>query len=190
MRDGVSETTKTRRSILAGVEAMVKKRAKNLAKRKKVQKESNIRTDVWQLAMTQEQRQLAILTVAEYRHCLKPLVLIGYWNWEKLSQLTSKERVNTLEKLVHKTTDNPSPKYYWYFQKAIGNHPSFRKFPSYLRRAAIQDALGIISSFVTRWQMWRQGDRRHRHDKPPKLTAMCNSYPALYKGQQIRYNAN
>lgn len=166
---------------------MDKKKNKKQSKRKKDYKESNIRTDVWALSMAQEQRQLAILTVAEYRHFLKPLVLISYWNWGNLLGLTSKERVNTLEKLIHKTTDNPNPKYYWYFEKAIANHPSFRKFPSYLRRAAIQDALGIVSSFVTRWDMWKRGERKHKQDRPPKLTSMCNSYPALYKGQQIRY---
>jgi IS605 OrfB family transposase len=169
---------------------MRKKLAKKQTKRKKSPSVSFIRTDVWSLSLTRQQSDLAVLTVAQYRHFLKPLVLIGYWNWEVLLGLTAKERVNALEKLVHQTADNPSPKYGWYFHKAINNHPSFRKFPSYLRRAAIQDAIGIISSFVTRWEMWRQGDRKHRQDKPPKLTAMCNSYPALYKGQQIRYNAN
>jgi putative transposase len=169
---------------------MVKQKSKKQTKRKKDQKESSIRTDVWQLVMTQEQRQLAILTVAEYRHFLKPLVLIGYWNWGQLSQLTSNERVNTLEKLIHKTADNPNPKYYWYFQKSITFHPSWRKFPSYLRRAAIGDALGIVSSFVTRWDAWKRGERKHRYDKPPRLTVICNSYPALYKGQQVKYHSN
>lgn len=176
--------------ILAEVEAMVKKKAKKQSKRKKTEKESKIRTDVWQLVMTSKQRQLAILTVAEYRYFLKPLVLISYWNWGKLSQLNSNERVNTQELLIHKTADNPNPKYYWYFHKAVGNHPSFRKFPSYLRRAAIQDALGIVSSFVTRWDAWKRGERKHRYDQPPRLTAMCNSYPALYKGQQVKYHSN
>lgn len=169
---------------------MVKKKSKKHTKRKKAQKESNIRSDVWQLVMTQEQRQSAILTIDEYRYFLKPLVLISYWNWEKLSQLTSTEKVNTLEKLIHTTADNPNPKYYGYFQKAINNHPSFRKFPSYLRRAAIQDALGIVSSFITRWNTWNIGERKHRYDKPPRLTITCNSYPALYKGQQIKYHSH
>ncbi|MEQ8540512.1 MAG: transposase [Coleofasciculus sp. D1-CHI-01] len=176
--------------IHAKVEAVVKKKAKKQSKRKKPQKESNIRTDVWQLVMTQEQRRLAVLTVAEYRHFLKPLVLISYWNWGNLSGLNSNERVNALEKLVHQTGDNPNPKYYWYFQKSIGRYPSFRKFPSYLRRAAIQEALGIVSSFVTRWDAWKRGERKHRYDKSPRLTVMCNSYPALYKGQQIKYHSN
>lgn len=43
---------------------------------------------------------------------------------------------------------------------------------------------------MTRWQDWKRGNRKHRQDKSPKLTAICNSYPALYKGQQIRYHAN
>ncbi|NEP61598.1 MAG: transposase, partial [Symploca sp. SIO2G7] len=162
------------------------KQAKKRTKRKKRQSVSLLRTDVWSLFLTRHQRNLAILTVEEYRHFLKPLILIAYGNWSTLSELTAKERVNRLEKLVHQTVDNPHPKYGWYFKKAINNHPSFRKFPSYLRRAAIQEALGIVSSFVTRWQDWKRGNRKHRHDKSPKLTAISNSYPALYKGQQIR----
>lgn len=168
--------------------AMSKKPAKKRTKRKKSSVDSKLRTDVWRLSLTTTQREWTLLTVAQYRQFLKPLILIAYWNWTTLSALSSKERVNTLEKLVHQTSDNPNPKYNWYFQKAINNHPSFRKFPSYLRRAAIQDAIGIVSSFVTRWEAWQRGERRHRRDKPPKLTSMCNSYPALYKGQQIRYN--
>lgn len=82
-------------SIQAQVEAMVKKKTKKQSKRKKAQKESSIRTDVWQLVMTQEQRRLAVLTVAEYRLFLKPLVLISYWNWGNLFGLNSSEKVNT-----------------------------------------------------------------------------------------------
>lgn len=136
---------------------MANKSAKKRTKRKKLQSVSPIRTDVWLLSLTRHQRNLAILTVEEYRHFLKPLVLIAYWNWSALLGLTAKERVNALEKWVHHTTDNPHPKYGWYFKKAINNHPSFRKFPSYLRRAAIQEALGIVSSFVTREQNWKRG---------------------------------
>ncbi|MDV3002593.1 MAG: hypothetical protein N5P05_004248 (plasmid) [Chroococcopsis gigantea SAG 12.99] len=169
---------------------MSKKLTKKATKRKKRTVDPGIRTDVWQIALTPAQRDLALLTVAQYRHFLKPLVLICYWNWKTLSLLNGKERVNTLEKLIHRTAENPEPKYGWYFHKAIDNHPSFRKFPSYLRRAAIGDAIGIVSSFVTRWETWNRYERKHRYDRPPKLTSMCNSYPVLYKGQQIRYNSN
>jgi putative transposase len=150
----------------------------------------NIRTDIWNIAPSDDQSVWLRLTVAEYRLFLKPLVLIGYWNWNDLSELTANERVNHLEKLFHRTEQNPAPKSGWYFDKAVANHPSFRQFPSYLRRAAIQDALGIVSSFVTRWESWKAYDRKHKTDKPPRLTAMCNSYPALYRGNQIQYSQN
>lgn len=175
---------------MVSLTVMGKKSTKKGTKRKKHSVDSKIRTDIWSLSLTKTQRDLATLTVTQYREFLKPVVLMTNWNWGILSGLSSKERINALEKLIHRTSDNPEPKYGWYFEKAINNHPSFRKFPSYLRRAAIQDAIGIVSSFVTRWEAWKRGERRHRYDKPPKLTSMCNSYPALYKGQQIKYNAN
>lgn len=60
----------------------------------------------------------------------------------------------------------------------------------YLRRAAIADAIGIVSSFQTRYREWQSGIRSKRNAKPPTLTAMCKTYPALYKGQQVRYGSN
>ena len=57
-----------------------------------------------------------------------------------------------------------------------------------MRRAAIADALGIVSSFQTRYREWQSGIRKYRKVRPPRLTAMCQSYPALYKGQQVKYN--
>ncbi|MBK5252196.1 MAG: hypothetical protein JJE29_06140, partial [Peptostreptococcaceae bacterium] len=52
---------------------------------------------------------------------------------------TSKERFNQVEKLIHQTKDNPSPKYTQFDE-------NFHKFPSYFRRSATAEALGIISS--------------------------------------------
>ncbi len=130
-----------------------------------------------------------ILTVAEYRRFLKPLVLVINAQWIRLVNLATKERVNAVEKMIHKTAQNPLPKHQ-YFQKVISKYPSFRKFPSYLRRAAIADAIGIVSSFQTRYRQWQSGIRKKRIARPPSLTAMCNSYPALYKGQQVRYHSN
>ncbi len=148
-----------------------------------------IRTDVWDLSASPEQKRLMVLTILEYRRYLKPLVLIANAQWVKLSELTSKERVNAIEKAIHQTAKNPDPKHR-YFRSVVQKYPSFRKFPSYLRRAAIADAIGIVSSFQTRYQEWQSGKRKHRFCRPPKLTAMCQSYPALYKGQQIRYGEN
>jgi hypothetical protein len=109
--------------------------------------------------------------------------------WLNLTDLTAKERVNAVEKMIHKTADNPSPKHK-YFQSIIKRHPSHGKFRSYLRRAAIADAMGIVSSFQTRYREWQRGIRARGDAKPPRLTAFVHTYPVLYQGQQIRYNLN
>lgn len=163
------------------------KRTKKRAKLKT--KREVIRTDVWDLKVDQDQKQQMILTVGEYRKFLKPLVLIVNAQWVTLASLTATERVNAVEKMIHRTADNPNPKHL-YFQKVVSRYPSFRKFPSYLRRAAIADAIGIVSSFQTRYRDWQSGIRSKRGVKPPRLTAMCNTYPSLYKGQLVRYYLN
>jgi putative transposase len=155
----------------------------------KKSRDKMIRTDVWDLSATHAQKQQMILTVDEYRKYLKPLVVIINAQWLNLADLTAKDKINAVEKLIHKTSVNSNPKHK-YFEKVVKNHPSFRKFPSYLRRAAIADAIGIVSSFQTRYRDWQSGIRSRRDAKPPRLTAMCSTYPALYKGQQIRYNVN
>lgn len=148
-----------------------------------------IRTDVWDLLATADEKRQMALTVEEYRRFLKPLVLIINAQWINLSYLTTKERVNAVEKMIHKTANNPNPKHD-YFEKVVNKYPSFRKFPSYLRRAAIADAIGIVSSFNTRYQEWQSGVRTIRQSRPTKLTAMCNTYPVMYQGQQVRYGQN
>ena len=162
-------------------------KSKTKRKTKKKKQDSMIRTDVWTLKVTSLEKKLLLLTVAEYRRFLKPLVFIVNAEWKSIGNLTDKEKVNYLEKSIHVTSQNTQIKYL-YYQKVIDKYPSFRKFPSYLRRAAIADALGIVSSFQTRYREWQSGIRKYRKVRPPRLTAMCQSYPALYKGQQVKYN--
>lgn len=160
--------------------------SKTRTKRKPTQE---VRTDVWELSTSKEQKHQMVLTVEAYRKFLTPLVMIVNAQWCVLSELTSKQRVNAVEKMIHQTADNPSPKHK-YFQKVMDKYPFFRKFPSYLRRAAIADAIGIVSSFQSRYYEWQSGTRKHRAAKPPRLTVICKTYPALYKGQQVRYGLN
>ena len=76
-----------------------------------------------------------------------------------------------------------------YYEKIVDKYPSFRKFPSYLRRAAIAEAIGIVSSFQDSLSRMAIRDEESTEKvRPPRLTAMCQSYPALYKGQQVKYN--
>ena len=153
-------------------------KSKTKRKTKKKKQDSMIRTDVWTLKVTSLEKKLLLLTVAEYRRFLKPLVFIVNAEWKSIGNLTDKEKVNYLEKSIHVTSKNPQIKYS-YYQKVNNKYPSFRKFPSYLRRAAIADAIGIVSSFQTRYREWQSGIRKNRKVRPPRLTAMCQSPSCL-----------
>ncbi|NES85738.1 MAG: hypothetical protein F6K10_32475 [Moorea sp. SIO2B7] len=165
---------------------MAKFKAKRKTKKKK--RTEMIPTDVWVLKVTSCEKKLLLLTVREYRKFLKPLVFIVNAEGKLIGILTEKEKVNWIEKYFHVTSNNPNYKYY--YQKVLDKYPSFPKFPSYLIRAAIADAIGIVSSFKTRYLSWQSGNRFRRTYKPHRLTVMCQNYPDLYKGKQILYGDN
>lgn len=134
---------------------MSKRRTKNKTKRKP---QEIIRTDVWDLKATPEQKGNMIDTIEEYRKFLNPLVIIVNAQWVNLVDLTSSERINAVEKMIHQTVDNPAPKHK-YFQNVIDKHPSFRKFPSYLRRAAKDACYWNCFQFpksIQRLAIWKQ----------------------------------
>ncbi len=81
-------------------------------------------------------------------------------------------RKTYIEKLCHKTKQNPNPKYD--FDKA------FYKYPSYLRRAAIMDAIGKVSSYKTELKKWESQDVKTR-GKEPSYPKAGFTYPCLYK---------
>jgi IS605 OrfB family transposase len=142
-------------------------------------KPSIIRTDSWHLSPPPEQKQLLLLTVQEYRAFCRALVGIVNTHWTSIAR--AKNRCSVVEKLIHKTSKNPNPKYQYFDQR-------FYKFPSYLRRAAIEFAIGQVSSFLTRYQRWQSGVRSRRDAKPPRLNRNTGCYPSLYKGQCIKFS--
>jgi putative transposase len=135
-----------------------------------------IRTDKWTLNPTDEQRVLFTETVQVYRRLCRYLVGIVLTHWSELGRLSSNELVPAVERLIHATAKNPSPRY------ALIDKV-FHKFPSYYRRAAIMFAAGQVSSYLTRYQEWQSGNRKRRDAKPPTLNANAGCYPALYRGQ-------
>ena len=139
----------------------------------------NIRTDKWQIVATQEQKELLHKTVCEFRCLVRCLIGVVYTHWSTIGQLDAKTQIPAVEKLIHSTAQNPSPKYQYFNRR-------FYKFPSYYRRGAIQFAVGQVSSFVTRYRDWQSGIRKRKDAKPPKLNADCGTYPPLYKGQCIK----
>ncbi len=125
--------------------------------------------------MSYGQRRVFAQTLALYRSACGYIGNVVLAHWDSLEALPSaKKRINAVEALIHKTTDNPDPE-----------HPDFDrlyyKFPSYLRRAAISYAIGQVSSYQTRLAAWEEekhaamsAGKRFRK-KPPRLSFETNA---------------
>ena len=115
-------------------------------------------------------------TVSIYRSALSFYIDICYKEWDYISTLKSKYRNNYIERITHKTSKSPDVKYNF--------DSSFYKFPSYLRRAAIAEAIGYVSSFKSQLENYNESDKKA---KQPTLNLHPNSYPVLYdKGNWIK----
>ena len=139
-----------------------------------------IRTDKWQLLPDKYQLSILADTVIIYREYVRRLISVVNLHWKEIAAIEAKQRY--VEKLFNTTKDNPSPQY----AKFFGLGTKYYKFPSYLRRAAINDAIGHVSSFQTRYRDWQGGIRARRDARPPKLNTKCGVYPDLYKNQCIK----
>lgn len=138
------------------------------------------RTEKWTLQPSSENRQDICTTIALYQRYVRALSSVCFTHWKVLGSLSSKDALTQLEHLVHPTKKRPFVKYP-YFNKV------FYKFPSYLRRSAIHDALGQMQSFLNRYDQWQtNASRKTKHSKPP-VFGVSNTYPSLYKGQCIKY---
>lgn len=89
-----------------------------------------------------------------------------FFDGKKLSMLDAKTAV---EHLTHSTKARPMVKYD-FGQK-------FYKFPSYLRRAAIAEAFGIVSSHISNHKNWEDNGRKGGE---PKLQRKHNCMPTFY----------
>ena len=83
----------------------------------------NIRTDKWQIVATKEQKRLSQNTVSEFRCLVRCLVGVVYTHWSKIGRLDGVAQIPAVEKLIHATAKNPSPKYRYFNRR-------FYKFPS------------------------------------------------------------
>ena len=110
-------------------------------------------------------------TIKIYRSAIKYILKILDSEFTNIKDLSSNEQVNFIEHLIHSTKDNIAK--YSDFDK------NFYKFPSYLRREAINTALGIYKSWYSNYQIWEKSGKSF---KPPKLIYNHNIMPVFYKG--------
>ena len=108
-------------------------------------------------------------TLDVYRSAVSYLVEIYAQVWEELEGiLEAKKRFNEAEHLIHTTKKN---------QARFDFDIRFQKMPSYLRRAAIQHALGSVSSYKTRLGLWKKTSQIEGKPRLVYETGMrCEAY--------------
>ena len=117
-------------------------------------------------------------TLEIYRQAVRYLTGVYAQVWEELREIQeTKKRFNTAEHLVHTTKNNPA---------RFDFDLRFPKMPSYLRRAAIQHALGSVSSYETRLGLWKETGALSGR---PKLTCENHAMPVFYRDVMYREGA-
>lgn len=129
------------------------------------------------------QREALAGTLTLYRRLVRDLMSVAFTHWPCVGSSEGNAVVLIMEGLMHPTSKRPSVRYSYF-------HRRYYKFPSYLRRVAIMDAIGQVRSFLSRYGHWLDGQRRFPHARPPKLTASTHTFPSLYGNQCIKLNAD
>ncbi|RHP41150.1 transposase, partial [Ruminococcus sp. AF33-11BH] len=117
-------------------------------------------------------------TLEIYRSAVSYLIGIYVQVWEGLAEIPdAKRRFNAAEHLVHTTKKNHA---------CFDFDIRFPKMPSYLRRSAIRHALGTVSSYKTRLDLWEKTDRK---SGKPKLVYENHAMPVFYRDVMYREGA-
>ena len=116
-------------------------------------------------------RKVFKTTVEMYRQAVDFLIGVCLNEWDDIAEIESlMQRKTFVEKLVHKTKGRPFVKYDF--------DSPFYKFPNYLRRAAIAEAIGDVSSYKSNYANWTV----EKNGNPPSKPKAGYTFPCLYKG--------
>ena len=122
-------------------------------------------------------------TIKIYRNAVHYISDIAIRHYDELKSLESitgddgkviisaqQRRQQKMERLIHSTANNDAV--YKRFDK------EFYKFPSYLRRDAINTSIGLILSYRSQLQKWENGGK---HGRRPYLNRNQNAMPCFYR---------
>ena len=113
-------------------------------------------------------------TISIYRESVNFLIEVCLSEWDVVAGLNSNQRINCVERLTHTTKDNPEPKYDF--------DSKFYKMPSYLRRGAISEAIGKVSSYKSNLKNWSDNPI----GKEPSVPKAGYTFPSMYR--TVMYN--
>ena len=113
-------------------------------------------------------------TVAIYRRAVDYLIAVCIDNWDTVVTFKGQNRLTCIESLVHATKDNPYPVYDF--------DSKFYKMPSYMRRGAINEAIGKVSSYKSNLANWIENPV----GKEPSYPKAGYVFPSMYR--TVMYN--
>lgn len=113
-------------------------------------------------------------TVAIYRRAVDYLIAVCMDKWDTVITFKGQSRLTCIESLVHATKDNPNPVYDFDLK--------FYKMPSYMRRGAINEAIGKVSSYISNLANWRENPV----GKEPSYPKAGYVFPSMYR--TVMYN--
>ena len=109
-----------------------------------------------------------------YRDAVSYLIRVSDEHWNELWNLNSFARLRVMECLVHHTKNR-------LFVEYEDFDLQFYKLPSYIRRAAISEAIGAVESYRSRQKVWNENPV----GKAPGLPQAGFTYPVLYEGNMF-----
>ena len=122
-------------------------------------------------------------SIAIYREALHFVIPIVNTHWDEMKDFEyANQRMAYAEKLIHSTKENKA-RYHFDVE--------FLKFPSYLRRAVLNQAIGIVSSYHSNLANWEEKkvklkEKGEKVPQAPRLGARHFDYPAYYKQNLFR----
>ena len=123
------------------------------------------------------------ISIFIYREALHFVIPIVNAHWDEMKDFKYvNQRMAYAEKLVHTTKDNEA-RYHF--------DVKFPKFPSYLRRAVLNRAIGIVSSYRSNLANWEEKKvkleaKGEKLPQVPLLGTRHFDYPAYYKQNLFR----
>ena len=120
-------------------------------------------------------------TVIVYRHAVDYLVAVCLDNWDDISTFKGANRLTYIETLIHATKDNPNPAYDF--------DAKFYKMPSYMRRGAINEAIGKVSSYKSNLANWNENPVGNKPSCPKAGYVFPSMYRTVMYDQTDMYNA-
>lgn len=114
-------------------------------------------------------------TITVYRNAVDYLINVCVKEWGNLSLIDSSlNKQRYVEILIHATKGNPNPVYDF--------DAKFYKMPSYLRRGAINEAIGKVSSYMSNLSNWNENPVGRK----PSVPKAGYVFPSMYR--TVMYN--